>query len=387
MKLKPIFSDKFLSHYLPDFRLSSVTDIRGINLLIKDLIEELESGKIESMKEEEFKSRFLSTFFGDILGFNYGNSNKWQLREEKKSTTDGTKPDGALGYFFVDADNDNVRAVIEIKDANTDLDVKQKRVHKKTPIEQAFGYVSKAGGNCNWVIVSNVKEIRFYPSLDQARCQIFFLKDLEKENKLKELLFLFHKDRFIKEYGKSSTDKLFQQARIALKKDSKPIHIIDKIYNSLKRFEGLKFVDPSYIATIFPFNILDDYVWQYHNNKLFTINGEIYKLLIGIRIEGSEIRFSKGLEEEIFAFSVLEAKSKLEWIFTFLNHSLIEEITAIKDYKQIKESRKKTIGFSVRHIFNFEEGEEGITQNINIIKGETCNCLSCVFRSLSSKES
>src|SRR5690606_22854841 len=121
-----------------DFRLSSVTDIRRITLLIKALVEELDSGKIISSKEEEIKSRFVNAFFGDILGFNYGNSNKWRLREEKKSVVDGTKPDAALGYFFVDAANDDVRAVIEIKDAKTDLDVKQSRPDKQTPVEQAF---------------------------------------------------------------------------------------------------------------------------------------------------------------------------------------------------------------------------------------------------------
>ncbi len=75
MKVEPIFSDNFLSHYLPDFRASSVTDIRGITLLIKSLVDELESGKIASMKEEEIKPRFSNAFFGDILGFNYGNYN------------------------------------------------------------------------------------------------------------------------------------------------------------------------------------------------------------------------------------------------------------------------------------------------------------------------
>jgi len=141
MKIAPIFSENLLSHYISDFRLSSVTDIRGITLLITGLVKELESGKLESLKEEEIKSRFVNTFFGDILGFNYGNSNKWQLREEKKSVTDGTKPDVALGYFFSDETKDDVRAVIEIKDATTDLDSPQKRPDKQTPIDQAFGYV------------------------------------------------------------------------------------------------------------------------------------------------------------------------------------------------------------------------------------------------------
>jgi len=382
MKMKTIFSDNLLSHYTSDFRLSSVTNIREITILIKGLIEELESGKIQVSKEEEIKPRFINTFFGDILGFNYGNPNKWQLKDEMKSTVDGTKPDAVLGYFFVDAKNNDVRAVIEIKDAKTDLDEKQSRPGQQTTVDQAFGYVSKAGGNCKWVIVSNIKEIRFYPSLDRSMCQVFFLKDLTNENKLRELLFLFHKDRFIKEQEKSSTDKFFEIAKIIQIKDDKPIHIIDKIYNSLKRFEGFGFVDPNFISTIFPFNILNEYVWQYNNRNLFTINGEIYNFLIGVIIENEEIAFTDELQNEISTSNVIDAKYKIEWSFTFLNHCLIDEITAIKNYKLVSEKNKNTLGFSYRHQFHYQDDEDGITKNISLVKSKNCDCLSCNYRSL-----
>ena len=381
MKLIPIFSDNLLSHYISDFRLSSVTDIRGITLLLKGLIEELEAGKIEKLKEEEIKPRFINTFFGDILGFNYGNSNKWQLKDEKKSVVDGTKPDAALGYFFVDAANDDVRVVIEIKDAKTDLDKIQARSNKQTAVDQAFGYSSKAGGNCKWVIVSNIKETRIYASLDRSRCQVFFLKDLTNEHKLKELLFLFHKDRFVKENGKSATDKLFEQAKSIHPENDKPIHIIDKIYNSLKRFEGFGFVDPNFICTISPFNILDEHVWQYHDRNLFTINNDIYELLNGIDIKNNEVIFTDELQNETSSLNIVDAKFKLEWAFTFLNHSLIDEITAIKNYKLTEARNKNTIGFSHRHTFHFREGE-GVTKNIRIIKSRVCDCVSCNYRSL-----
>lgn len=47
--------------------------------------------------------------------------------EKKKSLTDGTKPDAVLGYFMLIKEKDEVRVVIEVKDANTKLDEKQKR--------------------------------------------------------------------------------------------------------------------------------------------------------------------------------------------------------------------------------------------------------------------
>lgn len=386
MKAQPIFTNIFLSHILSDFRASSITGIREITQIIKSYIQELESGKLESFKEEEIKSRFVNDFFGDVLGFNYGNSNEWQLREEPKSSVDGKKPDAALGYFYIDKKKDDVRVVIEIKDAKTDLDVKQSRSGNQTPVEQAFSYVSKMRGNCKWVVVSNIKETRFYCSNDSSKYQVFFLKDLNVEEKRNELLLLFHKDRFVKKKGESRTDLLLNKSKLFTEENDKPIHIIDKLYKCIKRFDGFGFVDPDYLVTLNPFNILGEYVWQYYNRNLFTINNEFYHLLKGISIENNEVIFSDELKEEIVAANVFDAKMKIETAFRFLNHSLIDEITAIKDYKQIEERNKRTIGFSVRHSFSFKEGEEGITKSINLIQSKECDCVSCNYRSFNFKK-
>ena len=118
--MQPLFTENFLSHhasegeYLRDkFRqmqtnfimwisgLDNKNRIRLARNIIESLILELKSGKLESLKEEEFKSRFLNEFFGDVLGFNYGNSNFWTLSEEVKTKVDGTKVDGALGFFGI----------------------------------------------------------------------------------------------------------------------------------------------------------------------------------------------------------------------------------------------------------------------------------------------
>lgn len=382
---KPIFSESFLHKYLYDFRLSSIPNIRHINMLIVNLIKELESGKFDSLKEEEIKSRFVSTFFGDILNFNYGNANEWMLREEKKSKIDGTKPDAVLGYFFVDKNKDDIRVTVEIKDAKIDLDFKQKRTKSLSPVEQAFDYVSKMGGNCKWVIVSNMHEIRFYPSLDRSKCQIFYLKDLKKEEKLKELLFLFHKDRFIKFdlNEKSNTDKLFDLSKQVIDIPNSRIHIIDKIYDSLKRFEELGFINPDYLASIKPFNILDEYVWHYYDYKLFTINPEIFELLQEIEIKDGNIFLSDKLKKEITDIHIIEAKEKLLWSFKFLNNSMISKIEAVKDYQLEIDRRKKTntIGSSHRHIFRTNDNNF-ITADIDL-KDEAlvCDCIVCNYRS------
>ena len=386
MRGNPIFTDNFLSHYISEFRFSSVSDIRGISIIIKNLVQELESGKLEELKEEEIKSRFITQFFGDVLGFNYGNSNEWLLREEKKSIIDGKKSDGALGYFYKEGNNDDVRAVIEFKDAKTEIDSKQNRRGEQTPVEQGFSYAPTMGGNCKWVIVSNIKETRFYVSTDSSKYQSFFLKDLVNEGKLKELLFLFHKDRFIKKDGNSQTDLLLEKTKLLSEKQDLPIHIIDRLYNCIHKFEGLGFVDPNYIATLFPFNILDEHVWQYYNRNLFTINPDIYNLLMEIEIEDSELVISESLKDDISTLNVIDARNKLESIFRFLNHCMIDEISVVKDYKRIEAQNTRTIGFSTRHRFHFKDKEEGITKRIQLLENKECDCLSCNFRSLNFKK-
>ncbi|WP_278354020.1 hypothetical protein [Chryseobacterium gleum] len=382
MMNKPIFSEFFLSKFLYDFKLSTVPNIRRIKNLVESLIKELESGKFSSLKEEEIKSRFVITFFGDILNFNYGNAHTWMLREEKKSLTDGTKPDGVLGYFYADKKKDEVRAVIEVKDANTNLDEKQKREKSISAVEQGFSYAHKTGGDCKWVVVTNINEIRFYRSQDSSKYQVYLLKDLNNEDKLKELLFLFHNDRFMK-YDlteRSNTDTLFELSKDQSKTESEKLHIIDKIYYSLKRFEEFGFVNPDYLASIKPFNILDEYVWHYHDHKLFTINPEIYNLLRGISVRKKEIIFSTDLQEELGIEDVDEAMEKMRWSFKFLNKCMITEIHAVRNYELELAPKKGVLKFPKTHIFTCKPDNIAIEDIDLSYEDNVCDCMLCNYR-------
>jgi hypothetical protein len=382
--MQPLFTENFISHYLTNFKLSNVANIKNARSIIKGLVQELDSGKLKSLKEEELKSRFINEFFGDVLGFNYGNSNFWTLREEVKTKVDGTKPDGALGYFSKNKDDNDVRVVIEIKDATTNLDGKQKRKDPKSPITQAFEYSTKMGGKCKWVIVSNFKEIRFYSSSFQGKYQVFFLNELLNDDKLKELLFLFHKDKFINKDLPSSTEKLYKLSCLKLEENEKPRHIVDEVYTSLKRFKGLNYVDPNYIASIKPFNILDEYVWHYSDSNLLTINPKIYNLFKHLEFNDGAIIISDELKSELENCEVIEFEDKIEYFVRFLNHSQIFEISCIEDYKKIIVRRSHGIGFSHKHHFNFSE-KEGFTKKIDVLKFKVCDCVSCNFRSFNFK--
>ena len=381
--MQSLFSQNFLSHYLNDFKLSNVPNIRLARNIIEGLTQELKSGKLESLKEEELKSRFLNEFFGDVLGYNYGNSTFWTLGEEVKTKVDGTKVDGALGYFSKDKRSSDVRAVIEIKDALTNLDEKQKRKDSKSPISQAFEYASKMGEECKWIIVSNFKEIRFYSNF-QGKYQGFFLEELSNESKLKELLFLFHKDNFIKRQGASRTEQLYKTSSLRLKENEKPRHIIDEIYSSLIRFKGLNFIDPNYLASIKPFNVLTEKVWHYSNGNLLTINPKIYNLFKHLNFEDGSIIISDELIQELEENKVIEYRDKLDAFIKILNHSDINEISCIENYEKVIVARSGGIGFTHKHRFSFSP-KEGYTKKINILKHRSCDCISCNFKSFNFK--
>ena len=142
------------------------------------------SGYVGSQKEEALQAEFLNLVFGQALGYEHERPDYRQLLLEKKTNVDGTKPDGALGDFAADgkgALSGPVRVVVELKDARTLLDAKQKLGAKgraETPVEQAFSYPSKMGASCRWVVVSNFVELRLYAANDQTRAEVFRLDTL-----------------------------------------------------------------------------------------------------------------------------------------------------------------------------------------------------------------
>ena len=155
-------------------------------------INNLENGVLDKSKEEEFQGEFLYDIFTTVLrAVNKSDGkNEWNLERETKTKLDGQKADGVLGFFDADGKKD-VRAVIELKGAKVSLDVRQKRTgDTRTPVEQAFNYAPKYGKNCQWVIVSNYKEIRLYRSNDMTEYQVFFLENLKDDLEFKKFIYI-----------------------------------------------------------------------------------------------------------------------------------------------------------------------------------------------------
>ena len=210
-------------------------------------INNLENGVLDKSKEEEFQGEFLYDIFTTVLrAVNKSDGkNEWNLERETKTKLDGQKADGVLGFFDADGKKD-VRAVIELKGAKVSLDVRQKRTgDTRTPVEQAFNYAPKYGKNCQWVIVSNYKEIRLYRSNDMTEYQVFFLEKLKDDLEFKKFIYILSFYALVgTEKKKAKTIELSEEYQ------KKQAEIEKKFYNEYKNirlhiFENMRKNNPA----------------------------------------------------------------------------------------------------------------------------------------------
>jgi len=210
-------------------------------------INNLENGVLEKSKEEESQAEFLNDIFATVLRATnkFNGQNEWNLQRETKTKIDGQKADGVLGFFDAEGKKD-VRAVIELKGSKVSLDVRQKRSgDTRTPVEQAFNYAPKYGKNCQWVIVSNYKEIRLYKSNDMTEYQVFFLEKLKDDLEFKKFIYILSFDALVgTEKKKAKTIELSEEYQ---KNQSE---IEKKFYNEYKAirlhiFENMRKNNPA----------------------------------------------------------------------------------------------------------------------------------------------
>ncbi len=209
----PLFSPKDIpDNVLNNFSINNYDEKVKI---IRDWQDGIANGKILTQKEEQLQWSFLESFFGKVLEYPYGKHlTEYELENEQKTVFDATKPDGTLGYFELKDKETytDIRAVVELKGATIDLDKKQNRKEfAGSPVEQAFSYVPKMGGKCNWVIVSNFKEIRLYHHSDITRYENFFIPDLLKNGNLKKFCFILQSGRLFVKTGESRIEAILAE--------------------------------------------------------------------------------------------------------------------------------------------------------------------------------
>lgn len=201
---KGLFVRGFLSAQLKNYE---VPDMERKHEIIKDWNHSLQTKNVDQLSEQSLKSEFLVDIFKTVLGYDgWAGKTDWTINIEKSTELDATKPDASLGLFH---DHDSiVLGVVEVKGPAVDLDEKQKRADKRSPVEQAFSYQYKHS-YCEWVIVTNFKEIRLYSGKSIVNYERFFLEDLAEDIPLFEkFCFLFSAENLVKEMKKERTSQI-----------------------------------------------------------------------------------------------------------------------------------------------------------------------------------
>ncbi len=232
---KPIFTPKDFKPEVLDNVMRNTENLKQKVQLIKDWQKSIHNKKVEASTEIELQALFLHTFFGEILGYAHQTHlTETQLRSEVKTAKDQTKADGALGYFAIDTEEEkivgDVRVVIELKKAGTDLDKKQGKTDtfSGSPVEQGFDYATKFGGKSEWIVISDFVEIRLYHISDSDKYELFKITELLDDNNLAKFLFLLQKDRLFLQYTESPTKLLLNERR------AEEIKITNEFYNGYR---------------------------------------------------------------------------------------------------------------------------------------------------------
>ena len=239
-----LFNQKLLAQKAQEeINLNDYSEKRKI---LNNWINSLEKGILSKSKEEEFQGEFLNDIFSLILGaVNKSSGNdEWNLQRESKTRIDGQKADGVIGFFDKNEKND-VRAVIELKGPTISLDQRQKRSgDTRTPVEQAFNYAPKYGKNCQWVIVSNYKEIRLYRSNDMTEYEVFFLENLKDDLEFQKFIYILSFEALV-----GTANKKAKALELSEEYQKNQIEIEKKFYNEYRNirlhiFENMKENNP-----------------------------------------------------------------------------------------------------------------------------------------------
>lgn len=187
-----LFNDKILSQKADEEVDLSKNNLAERRKYLNKWIDMLENGVLDKTKEEQLQGEFISDIFSKVLNASNITDGKdeWNLERETKTLMDGQKADGTLGFFDSKGKKD-IRALIELKGANINLDARQKRAgDTRSAVEQAFGYAPKYGRDCHWIIVSNFKEIRLYRANSMLEYQVFFLEKLRDDLEFKKFIYV-----------------------------------------------------------------------------------------------------------------------------------------------------------------------------------------------------
>ena len=349
-----LFSTTSLEPVLEAFSLTTVVDIAGKRDIIQHWISKAESGLLDNYKESAIAGDFITDIFCKVLDYQQSGPTEWNLEKEPKTLVDGQTPDAAVGFFKDILERKMVSGVIEMKDYTTSLDKKQTRpTDKRTPVEQAFQYAPKFGMSCKWVFVSNMKEIRLYHASSALDYESFMLPDLVQEDQLRKFIYLCGRDRLISHTGESSVERLLNgevvyDSYLSIRREG---HLIDKLYFSLRRFDGINYFDPNILANTDPFHNGQHHVWRYYDLTIGTPEPGFYQFFSSVYVADGEISINESFKAETEQLNVIEVDRKVDYIIRRLNELMVFKIQCYEDVKVVTAAYNASgaIGKSMDH--------------------------------------
>jgi hypothetical protein len=143
-------------------------------------------------KETSLDSEFLRVIFGQALGYKTVSDSPESYTMEKNPTVPGAgQADGALGFFATGQQSAPV-AIIECKDATTDLD--HDKFNGRTPVQQLSDYMAQLP-DTPWGILTNYLVVRLYHRDSPMReYQEFAVADFKNAENARDFLYLFEPD-------------------------------------------------------------------------------------------------------------------------------------------------------------------------------------------------
>lgn len=373
-----IFKERLIQNYLNKFTKEDVPNFDEKFRIMKRWHNASAEKYLDRTKETEIQGTFMVQVFENVLGYATSTgteSDVFNQKQEYKSVLDTSEADGGLGFFYKATGIEDIRVVIELKDARKPLDKKQNRSSHLTPVEQAFSYANKNGSKCGWVIVSNFVETRLYKSNSSLEYEVFDMRKMDSEEEFLRFYFLLCKEHLISTEGKSLIDNLFQENEEMgidisnkfyktyknirnnlyatlkeLNSDKDPIMLFTKTQKIMDRFTFICFCED---CGLLPQNIYKNLVESVHNSFSFAPNklwNELRGLFMSIdqgnppmkvnKYNGGLFRTDSELDSLIISDEVLESFLELS-TYDFgsdLNVNILGQIfeQSIADVEQIK---------------------------------------------------
>jgi SAM-dependent methyltransferase len=161
---RPLFVSRILSQQVAEHVRAGRGARAGALDAVRRWNESLARQRFRGYSETQLEGAFVQAIFVEVLGYELPGAGASHSLVPKRTGIRGRDiPDFVLGTFNTGTRLERWRAVAELKGIGVNLDLPQvSRYQRETPVQQAFRYALNGQPGTEWVLVSNLDEIRLY---------------------------------------------------------------------------------------------------------------------------------------------------------------------------------------------------------------------------------